>query len=74
MYRVLLERAAEMSGTKVVLPVRHGLTHHELLTHSPILAGLFATDSARGIQVVAKEIRDVVRGTLHENPGAQTTG
>ena len=53
--------AIEMSGKKVVLPVRHGLTHHELLTRSPILGGLLATDSAKGIQAVAKEIQGLLK-------------
>ena len=55
--------AIEMSGKKAILPVRHGLTHQQLLAHSPTLAGLLATDSAIGIQAVAEQIRQVVRGT-----------
>ena len=55
--------AIEMSGKKVILPVRHGLTHQQLVAHSPTLAGLLGTDSANGIRVVATQIRDVVRGT-----------
>lgn len=53
--------AIEMSGKKVILPVRHNLTHQQLLSHSPTLAGLLATDSAIGIQAVAEQIRQVVR-------------
>lgn len=65
--------AIEMSGKKVVLPVRHGLTHHELLRHFPMLGGLVATDSVKGIPTVAMEIHGVVRGTPNKNPGAPTT-
>jgi hypothetical protein len=66
--------AIEMSGKKVILPVRHGLTHQQLVSLSPTLAGLLAADSAKGIQAVAIEIRDVVRGTRNESPAAPTTG
>lgn len=59
--------AIEMSGKKVILPVRHNLTHEQLLALSPTLAGLFATDSAIGAQAVAKQIRHVVRGTTVES-------
>ena len=55
--------AIEMSGKKVILPVRHGLTHQQLVARSPTLAGLLGTDSANGIPAVATQIRDVVRGT-----------
>ena len=55
--------AIEMSGKKAILPVRHGLTHQQLLAHSPTLAGLLATDSAIGTQAVAEQIRQVARGT-----------
>jgi hypothetical protein len=55
--------AIEMSGRKVILPVRHTMSHQALLAHSPTLAGLLATDSAIGIQAVANQIHHVVRGT-----------
>lgn len=66
--------AIEMSGKKVILPVRHELTHEQLVSLSPTLAGLLTTDSARGIQAVAKEIRDVVRRDQNENPDAPKIG
>lgn len=65
--------AIEMSGRKVILPVRHELTHKQLVSLSPTLAGLLATESASGIQAVAKEIHDVVRGARIENPDAPKT-
>ena len=55
--------AIEMSGKKVILPVRHGLTPQQLVSDSPTLAGLLGTDSANGIAAVATEICEVVRGT-----------
>jgi len=55
--------AIEMSGKKVILPVRHNLTHQQLLAHSPTVAGLLSTDSALGIQAVAEQICQVVRRT-----------
>ncbi len=55
--------AIEMSGRKAILPVRHRLTHDELLKRSPLMAGKLATDSGKSVSVVAKEIHDVVRGS-----------
>jgi hypothetical protein len=57
--------AIEMTGRKVILPVRHGLTHQQLVTHSPTLAGLLATDSAKGIRTVANEICSAIKDTLN---------
>ncbi len=54
--------AIEMGGRKVILPVRHLLTHDQLLQRSPMLAGKLCTDSGKGVVDVAKEIYEVVRG------------
>ena len=54
--------AIEMSGHKAILPVRHRMTHDELLKRSPLMAGRLATDSGKGVPEVAREIHDVVRG------------
>jgi hypothetical protein len=55
--------AIEMSGRKVILPVRHLLTHEQLLQLCPMIAGKLSTDSSRGVPAVAQEIFEVVRGS-----------
>ena len=62
--------AIEMSGRKVILPVLHGLTHQQLIEHSPMSAGMVSTDSAKGIEAVAKEIHGVIRNTPPTNSSA----
>lgn len=58
--------AIEMSGHKAILPVRHQMTHAELLKRSPLLAGKLATDSGKGVSEVAREICEVVRDGENE--------
>jgi hypothetical protein len=52
-------------GDKVILPLWHGVTHAEVMTHSPVLADRLAFDTTRGISAAADEIEAVVRRT-HE--------
>lgn len=53
--------AREMQGTKVTLPVWHGLTHEDLLRYAPIQADKFAANSSDGIRAVARKLVDVIR-------------
>jgi hypothetical protein len=48
-------------GGRVVLPIWHGVTKEEILGFSPPLAGVFAADSAKGLDDVARCVLDVVR-------------
>jgi hypothetical protein len=49
--------AKEMaSGDSVIIPVWHKLTAEEVLSYSPLLAGLLAADTSRGIPAVVQQI------------------
>jgi hypothetical protein len=47
--------ALEKHGTKLILPIWHGITHHELLSYSPAFASRLAKDSSTDSY---EEIRD----------------
>jgi hypothetical protein len=50
----------EMAGKdKVLLPIWHGVTHQDVLEHSPALAGRMAVKSSDGMQKVVKEILSI---------------
>jgi hypothetical protein len=52
----------EMKGRdKVILPVWHGISHQDVVDHSPSLANRQAVSSAQGIEAVAQAILRVVR-------------
>ncbi|MCB2212989.1 histidine phosphatase family protein [bacterium] len=67
--------ARQREGTKVILPIRHNIAHEELVHNNPMIADLLAADTSKGISVAAKQIYNVVSGTLshisqlHEDPG-----
>lgn len=51
----------EEDGTKVVLPVWHDITAHEVRSRSPMLADRLAVPSSRGIKAVVQELLQVIR-------------
>ena len=53
--------ARETQGRKVILPVRHNVTHEEVIRHWPLLAGKLAACSDEGVESVAKQILDAVQ-------------
>jgi hypothetical protein len=60
----LLGREAP-GGGKVVLPVWHNVTHAEVRSYSPIVAGLKAELTIRGIRVV---VRSILKRVASQNP------
>lgn len=48
-------------GQKVILPVWHGLTHEQVVSYSPMLAGKLAVDTAAGIGAVARQIDEALQ-------------
>lgn len=52
--------AREMQGTKVILPVWHGVTQQEILKYSPQLADKIAANSSEGVKAVAKRLARVL--------------
>jgi hypothetical protein len=55
----LLER--EMTGRKVILPIWHEITHDEIMTYSPSLAGKLAVSTSDGWNRVIGSILAVVQ-------------
>lgn len=55
--------AKESNGTKVILPVWHGVDHKQVAAYSPMLADLLAAISDKGVEYVAEEVLKVIRGT-----------
>lgn len=51
----------EEDGTKVVLPVWHGITVNEVRRRSPMLADRLAVQSSKGVRAVVDEILQVIR-------------
>jgi hypothetical protein len=49
------------TGTKVVLPIWHEVSHDDVAAHSPSLAGKQAVRTSDGIQHVADEVAEVLR-------------
>lgn len=60
--------AIQMSGKKVILPVRYEMSHQDLTNKSPTLAGLLSVDAGVGVQAVAEQIHQVVRGRHEQMP------
>lgn len=52
--------AREDTVDKVILPIWHGVTKQDLLTHLPLLADRLAANSSDGVEAVAKRILEVV--------------
>ena len=50
----------EVVGVKVILPVWHRITEPEVRGFSPILAGRLAANSASGIDMVVKQLREAM--------------
>ncbi len=53
--------AREANGTKVILPVWHGLDYADIVKHSPILADRLAVSSKSGIENVVHSLIQVIR-------------
>jgi len=51
-------------GQKVILPVWHGLTHEQVMSYSPMLAGKLAVDTAAGIGAVAGQIHEALQASV----------
>jgi formylglycine-generating enzyme required for sulfatase activity len=49
-----------VNGSKVLLPVWHRITFEEIAQFSPLLADKFAVSTARGLDVVVRQILEVV--------------
>jgi len=47
-------------GIKVILPVWHSISAHEVAHYSPMLAGRFAANSNAGIDVVVRQLRQAM--------------
>ena len=62
--------AREVQGHKVILPVRHGLSHEDLVKHSPMLADKLAASSADGVEAVARQILDAAQPHAPKPSGA----
>ena len=54
--------ARENDGVKVVLPVWHDMTHGDVQSHSPMLAGRLAITTDKGLATVAKAIVAAIEG------------
>ncbi len=50
----------EIAGTKVILPVWHKISMEEVRGKSPMLAGLVATKSDEGLEVVVRKLREAM--------------
>ena len=61
--------ALESSSRKVILPVWHGVDHKTVAKYSPILADRLASNTAKGLPAVAREILGEIRGTSSERAG-----
>ncbi len=48
-------------GHKVILPVWHNLEHDQIAQRSPLIAGLLATNSERGLKQVADDLLSAIR-------------
>jgi hypothetical protein len=59
--------ARERSGNKVILPIWHDVTQEEVEQFSPILAGKLATKTKYGLDVVVKEIIEVINTPDHRD-------
>ena len=56
--------AREDGREKVILPIRHNLSHAEILSFSPLLADRLSTNTSSGIDAVANEILKAVRSDI----------
>lgn len=57
----------EVAGTKVILPVWHGITTDEIRAYSPILADRFAVSSDKGLEHVISELMRAIRRSEEPN-------
>ncbi len=62
----------DVSGIKRILPVRHGLSHEELLKRSPILAGRLSAESSGGLDAVVSHIVEATGSSLKHPPRQAT--
>jgi tetratricopeptide (TPR) repeat protein len=58
------------SGTKVILPVWHQISHQDILEHSPVLADKKGVPTSQGLDYVAEELSRALRAEAgrSENP------
>lgn len=52
--------AREVAGTKVILPVWHGMTHDDVASFSPTLADRVAVKSSDGLEKVVEQLLDAI--------------
>lgn len=62
----------EADGRKVILPVWHEVTDHQVRQQSPILADRIAAHSTDGIASVAAEIVERVKGSPQQDASSET--
>jgi glutamyl-tRNA synthetase len=53
--------ARQALGSKVLLPVRHGITQKEMLTFSPMLTDVFSANTRAGVRAVAEKLVKVIK-------------
>ena len=52
--------AREIQGSKIILPVRHDMSHEKLVEYSPVLAGIVAANTRHGLDKVARDLIEVI--------------
>jgi hypothetical protein len=52
--------AREIQGSKIILPVRHDMSHEKLVEYSPVLAGIVAANTKHGLDKVARDLIEVI--------------
>jgi tetratricopeptide (TPR) repeat protein len=60
-------------GTKVILPVWHGVREEDIAAHSPVLAGRVGISTNEGIERVADEISRALTIATDRSPGSTET-
>jgi hypothetical protein len=50
----------EIGGTKVILPVWHNISPHEVQRQAPMLSGRIAAKSADGLETVVRQLREAM--------------
>lgn len=56
----LFNKEVAGTGTKVILPVWHNITHAEVSEKSPMLAGRYAVNSEEGLDTVVRKLREAM--------------
>lgn len=67
--------ALEKHGTKLILPIWHGITHDELLSYSPAFASRFAKDSSTdSYENIRNSLLRMLKRPIPENPKRPDSG